>query len=153
MADLTLQDVLTVLQQMDLDVKQLQHQRRVFACVGEVIRNYQAAQQGLEEVAKSREDAEASLVSLRAEMVNEESSLRKRLSVLSDELMVEVNVLKARAADARDTTSRLTAELVIAEMAHSERMLHLDATVGEKSDLLAKIEKSIEQVKKVHGFA
>jgi chromosome segregation ATPase len=153
MNDMSDQDALSVLQRMDLEVRQRQQERVALAKVSEIIQKYQAAQRGLESLERTRTDLEASIAGLQGRISSEESALRKPFLRERNQLQEEIVSLQAKAMDAKEATRAAEVRLVAAEHEAQAKISQLDADLKAKTEELGKLERSLDGLKKKHGFA
>jgi DNA repair exonuclease SbcCD ATPase subunit len=152
MAELTDKDVLTVLDRLDLETKQMQQARVVYAHIGDVIRSYQQAKQGLDSLAQKRTDLQSVISSLEGQIKTEEVSIRKRLSQERAELESEVESLKKRRIEAQEKSKKAEDKLKATEETMNGRLAELDAAIKAKTAGLETLTASFSRFTREHGL-
>jgi len=150
---MSVNDVLSVLGQMELDLTQLIAQKRGILRIREVLTTYQAVSAELATMQRTKDDLAKEMQALQEDYDGRRTAEKKSLQHEKDHCAKECADAKAEMAEAKKKLKVVKDDLAEKERFAADRAAQLDSDLKQKSAELAKVTASFEAFKKQHGLA
>ena len=153
MADFGHKEVISVLGQWELELTQLEQQRRSLRYVRDVMTRFQEAVTGLAILETQREEVQGKLDALRTRYNDEKTKAVQARDAAVQACATETADAKVKAATIKKKIVDLEQALKDKETFVATRSAQLEAELQTKTADLAKLTASFETFKRQHGLA
>lgn len=152
MAELSPRDVLSVLNQWELELTQLEAQRRSLKYIRDVTTAFQAMTSSLDEMEGRKKELEQAIAGLQDRYDGKRAVLRSETGKVREASEEELTDIANRVGQARVTLSTMEENVKEAEKRAAQRTREIDAEIITKTDDLERIKKGFEDFQRQHGL-